>query len=436
MKQAICIFCFIVAMQQSFGQNKTNPESITPSLISIDYVSLEMMQKRFELPYTFDSNGMVRTHFHAFTQSNSLPSQFSNAFVFPQFIDEARKANAYNTLKPENRFGSEFSLEVLASFSPDSIWKSQGLQLRFGYEQQRFIASQYSSDLFHLLFSGNASYAGKTADLGNTDFTSMAYRSFKVGLLQRNKNGMFSLDFGLVQGQNFTQFKIDDAQLYTQEAGSYLDLTWKGNYYQSERESNKLKNQPSLGASISLEARQSYRGKWMFHELVKDLGFVNWNESTKQIQGDTSIRFSGIQFNDILNFDSYASINIGDTLLNKVRKDQIESKYLVSLPTLFRVEAFRLMPKKFTLGAAIQYRYIVGYKPLASLEIGKTFSQLRAIKIGFMLGGYGGFQTNLTCVLINNTDHCLSLGTCFNEGLLSPKKLAGAGFLLNYQIRL
>ena len=48
---------------------------------------------------------------------------------------------------------------------------------------------------------------------------------------------------------------------------------------------------------------KSFRNKWMFHELVKDLGFVNWNESTKHIQGDTSIRFSGIQFNDILNFE-------------------------------------------------------------------------------------------------------------------------------------
>ena len=174
----------------------------------------------------------------------------------------------------------------------------------------------------------------------------------------------------------------------------------------------------------------------MLHELIKDLGFVNWNESTKHIQADTSIRFSGIQFNDILNLDSYANITIGDTLLNKVFKDQVESKYLVSLPTLFRIEAFRLMRKNFTLGTAIQYRYIVGYKPLASIEIGKTFSQLRAVKIGFMLGGYGAFQTNLTCVLVNNSDHYLSLGTCFNEGLLNPKKLAGVGFQLNYQIRL
>jgi len=436
MKQAILFLCFIITMQQLSGQSKITPDSISPSILLIDYVSLEMMQKRFELPYTFDSNGMVRTHFHAFTQSNSLPTQFSNSFVFPKFIDESRKENAYNTLKSENRFGAEFSLDVLASFSPDSIWKSQGLQLRIGYEQQRYIASQYSSDLFRLLFSGNASFAGKTADFGNTDFTSMAYRTFKVGMMQRNKNGMFSVDFGLVQGQNFTQINFDEAQLYTQEAGSYLDLTWKGNFYQSERESNKLSNQPSLGASISLEARQSFRSKWMFRELVKDLGFVNWTESTKHIQGDTSIRFSGIQFNDILNFDQYASINIGDTLLNKVRKNEVEGKYLVSLPTLFRMEAFRLMPKKFTLGAAIQYRYIVGYKPLASIEIGKTFSQLRIVKIGFLFGGYGGFQTNLTCVLINNSEHCLSLGSCFNEGLLSPKKLAGAGFQLNYQIRL
>jgi hypothetical protein len=436
MKQAIRFLCFIITMQQLSGQNKITPKSISPSKISIDYVSLEMIQKHYELPYTFDSNGMVRTHFHAFTQSNSLPTQFSNAFVFPQFIDDSIKANAYNTLKPENRFGAEMSIDVLASFSPDSIWKSQGLQLRIGYEQQLFVAAKYSSDLFRLFFGGNASFAGNTADFGNTDFTSMAYRTFKVGMMQRNKNGMFSVDLGLIQGQNFTQIKLEDAQLFTQEAGGYLDLTWKGNYYQSERESNKFRNQPSLGASISIEARQSFRGKWMFHELVKDLGFVNWNESTKHIQGDTSIRFNGIQFNDILNFEQYSFINIGDTLQNKVLKNKSEGKYLVSLPTLFRFDAFRLMPKKFTLGAGIQYRYISGYKPLASIEIGKTFSHLRAVKIGFMLGGYGAFQTNLTCVLINNTDHCLSLGTCFNEGLFSPKKLAGAGFQLNYQIRL
>jgi hypothetical protein len=436
MKQAIRFLCFIIAMQQLSGQNNIKPYSIYPDVILIDYVSLEMMQKRFESPYTFNSNGMVKTHFHAFTQSNSLPTQFSNAFVFPKFINESLKENAYNLLKPQNRFGSEMSLEVLASFSPDSIWKSQGLQLRIGYEQQRFLALQYSSDLFRLIFSGNASYAGKIADFGNTDFTSMAYQTFKVGILQRNKNSMYSVDLGLVKGQNLTQINFDEARLYTQEAGSFLDLSWKGNYYQSESESNKQLNKASLGASISIEARQSFRGKWMFHELIKDLGFVNWNESTKHIQADTSIRFSGIQFNDILNLDSYANINIGDTLLNKVLKDQAESKHIVSLPTVFRIEAFRLMRKNFTVGTAIQYRYIVGYKPLASIEIGKTFSQLKAVKIGFMLGGYGAFQTNLTCVLVNNSDHYLSLGTCFNEGLLSPKKLAGAGFQLNYQIRL
>ena len=138
----------------------------------------------------------------------------------------------------------------------------------------------------------------------------------------------------------------------------------------------------------------------------------------------------------LLNIDSYASINIGDTLLNKVRKDQIESKYLVSLPTLFRFEASRFMPNHFTLGAAIQYRYIVGYKPMAAIEIGKTFSQFRALKIGFMYGGYGAFQSNVNCVLINNSSQSLSIGTMFNEGFFSSKNLTGAGIQVQYQIRL
>lgn len=436
MKQVICIFCFILVMQQLSGQNKITPVSIYPDVILIGDVSLEMMQKRFELPYTFGSNGMVRTHFHAFTQSNSLPTQFSNAFINPKFIDEGMKTNAFSKLKAENRFGAEINVEVSAAFSPDSTWESQGLQLNFGFEQQRFIGSKFNSDLFQLLFSGNASFAGKTADFGNTSFISIAYQTFHVGILQRKKNSMYSVNLGLVNGQNFTQIDFDEAQLFTQEDGSYLDLTWKGNYYQSERESNKLSKQPSLGASINIEARQSYRGKWMFHELVKDLGFVNWNESTKYFQGDTSIRFSGIQFNDLLNFDSYATVNIGDTLLNKVRKDQIESSYLVSLPTLLRLEAFRLLPKNFSIGASFQYRYIVGYNPLTAIEFGKTFSKMKAIKIGLMYGGYGTFQSNFNCVLINNSNQSLSLGTIFNEGFFSSKNLSGAGIHIQYQIRL
>ncbi|HPH83664.1 MAG TPA: hypothetical protein PL185_13885, partial [Flavobacteriales bacterium] len=121
-----------------------------------DQIELEKLHHYLGEPYTFDSNGTVRVSAYAFSQSNCIPTEFSNAFIFPKFIDEQMKEAAYKRLKDNNSFGAELSFSAMASFSPDSIWKSQGLQFRIGIEQKTLVSAEFSKDLFHVLFGGNA----------------------------------------------------------------------------------------------------------------------------------------------------------------------------------------------------------------------------------------------------------------------------------------
>jgi hypothetical protein len=436
---------FLALLFCSASIKAQSPERIIPrATIPVpvrpyDLISIEQLNHYFDQPYTFDSNGTFQVKSSAFSQSTAIPAQFSNAFLFPKYITEEMKTAAYDRLKDQNRFGSELNVGVMASFSPDSIWKSQGLQFRVGFEQKNIIASSFSKDLFHVLFSGNASYAGETANFDQSSFTSLGYQSFKLGILQRAQHSMFSVDVGLVHGINLSEIHLNSASLYTQPDGSYLDLNWKGSYMQTGRVSNQWKNTPSMGASIDLDIRKQFGSRMILHGSIKDLGFINWNESSTQIKSDTAFRFSGLQFFDVLNLGKDATITIGDSLLNKLKSNELNAAEMRALPALFKVEASRLysIKNKFiTLNTAIQYRMIKGYQPLYSVEVGYVIKSFNSIKLNLMYGGYGGFQTGINYTFLHYKEQRLTIGTYFNEGFLNSKQLSGAGLQLHYQHRL
>lgn len=399
-------------------------------------IELEKLQHYLGEPYTFDSNGTFRVSAYAFSQSNCIPTEFSNAFIFPKFIDEPMKEAAYKRLKDNNSFGAELSFSAMASFSPDSIWKSQGLQFRIGMEQKTMVSAEFSKDLFHVLFGGNAAYAGMKAELGNSAFLSTGYQSLKIGVLQRNKHSMMSVDLGLVHGINLTQLNLNRASLYTQEIGLYLDLDWQGSFLQTGRISNQFKNTPSMGASIDFDYRQQFGNRTVLQVKVNDLGFINWNSSTSEVKSDTAFRFTGLQFQDLLNLDKNATITVGDSLFDKIRGDEVKTSQLLSLPTLFKVGVSRLLNPHYTLDASIQYRYIPGYQPLYTIEASRLFGYYRSVKLGLMYGGYGGFQTSLNVQVFNTLIHSLSIGTRMNEGFINTGSWSGAGIQFSYQHRL
>ena len=416
----------------SFAQE--TPLLERPTFVEIiPHTTLENLMKQSDEPLVFYNGSALKINASVFTQSTAIPAEFSNAFIFPSFISEEKKTAAYDRLQQDNRFGAELQASAMVTFALDSIWKAERKHLRIGYSQQSIFAADFSKDLFHLIFSGNASYAGKEADLNNSRYTSMGYQSFTVGFMQRNDYSMFAVDLGVVRGINYTQIELQQASVFTQAEGNYLDLNWNGSYHQTGRVSNQWKNQPSMGASIHLEARQSFKGKWILHEQIQDLGFIHWNASSTEVKADTAFRFTGLQFFDILNLDKNATLSVGDSLLDKLRGPDITTSHMIALPTLFRLELTRILPKRFTAGISVQYRMIHSYMPLTALNLSKGFGNARSIHLSLKYGGYGEFQTSMRAVVFNMKSHSLSIGTYFNEGFLSPQKLSGTGIQIQYQ---
>jgi len=409
---------------------KTPDLLIAQDSLSINSNSISDILTRTDQPHVYDNKGVIRLWANAYSQGNSVPSEFINAFIFPDFITEDMKSNAFSNLKNQNRFGAEFNRGVELGFAPDSIWRSEGKQLTFRYKNSTLFGTSFGKDIFKLIFNGNKQFQGATAILDDTRLQSISFETLEFGFLKTNYNSLFSVHIGLVKGNAFSSVDLRNGSLYTSPNGDLIDLAWQGDYMQSSG-GNRLKDNPSVGASLSLNFIQKLNDKWIFKESLQDLGFVVWSSSTRTSKIDTSFSFTGIQLGSLLDI-SDSTIVLGDSLENKVLGNDIRQTSMIALPTLITFDVVRILKNRITLGAGIKYRYMPGFIPLTEANISKGFGKNRSIKFTLAYGGFGQLQSGLSAVVFSNHHHSLRIGTVFNEGFISPSSLSGAGIQIHY----
>lgn len=409
------------------SQNAVISETTIPAIKP----NLHQRIASIDQPKLYNETAGFNFYMSGYTQGNSVPSSFSNLFLFPGFIDSEVKNNAYDKLKTVNRFGAELTYGVDVILTPDSTWKANGQHFVVAYRSQSNLGSEFGPDAFRLVFGGNSSYAGKSATLDNTNLYAINYNVFELGYQVHHENSLMTFRLGAVKGNAFTSLDIEQSSLYTEIDGSYLDFGFNGDYVNSNRTSNQFRASPSMGVSISAEFIQSCREKWIFKESIQDLGFINWNNSTTTINRDTSFRFSGIDLGSILSVND-STLLLGDSLQRRFLGDEVRQTYMEALPLRIQLEAIRLFRNNWLGSMGLTYRRIPGYTPLITGAVGKTFDSGRSIRLSLMYGGFGGFQTGLRVVAFSNQRHFLSFGTLFNEGFLMPKSRSGAGIQISY----
>lgn len=382
------------------------------------------------LPYLYENKGLIRIWANAYTQSNSVPIEFSNAFIFPDFISEQMKTSAYERLKEKNRFGGEFNRGVELTFSPDSTWKSEGKFLSFRYKSSTLFGAEFGEDLFKLIFSGNKQFQNASASLSETQLLFNAFETFEIGFLKTGSKSISSFSFGLVKGNQYTSINLDEGSLFTSQNGDYLDLSWDGNYVQSSG-GNKLNNNPSVGASLNLKFVQQLGSKWILRESIEDFGFTVFNSNTRTAKMDTAFRFTGIQLGSLFDI-SDSTIIVGDTLEQKILGNDVRQTQMIALPVDIQVGLTRLFNHRLSVGLNVRYRYIPGFIPLTEASVSKSFGKNRSVRLMLSYGGFGGIQSGVSAVVFSNHHHSLRIGSFFNEGFISPRKLSGAGLQLNY----
>ena len=108
--------------------------------------------------------------------SNVMNSEMLNKFVFGGKIDKTIKNDAYNNLSNNNRLGGDLEYHLNVAIPFDTLVGKTNVSLILGLSQKEHADSKFSSDLFRFTFDGNKQFAGKTIDIGNTDFNYFKYQ--------------------------------------------------------------------------------------------------------------------------------------------------------------------------------------------------------------------------------------------------------------------
>ena len=377
------------------------------------------------------------------SNSNAVTTAFTTAFLNPIFIDETLKETSYKRLVDANRFGLEFSYDAAVSFFPDSSWRANRHALQISYKQDNFIAAAFTADVFRLFFGGNAAYADKTAELGKSAFYNLRSRSIYIDYKKVLKGSAFSFGLGVVQGNNLIDTRINAGSLFTEADGNFLDLQWKGKALIAN---NAQGVSPGFAARMSAGTSFGRWKRWFINFKAEDIGFINWNSGSTLINADTSVRFTGLQFNDLFNTE-WGTVQPADSLRRIFTGSTITGSEMAALPWLVNASLSYSggTNANYMVVLDARYRNLPGMKPLLGLSFyTKLFENLHTFeplstrltgKIGFCLGGFGRFNSQLGANW-EGKNQIIRAELSAIEGLIAPRKLSGTGFMLNYILKL
>jgi hypothetical protein len=448
MKKIVFSFLLIGAsFASSLGQSNEATDTVKiRNTIMITPQLPEIINLVYFHPYDYFTpynKAIVELYAKGSSNSNGIPSSFSNAFVNPKFIDNELKSKAYDRLNGMGRFGLELDFGVEAVVSPDSTWYQSQQALTFSAGRQLVYGAEFSEDLLRTVFSGNAAYADQTANFDNSKLYAIGYQYFKIGYrkqLSKDRFGFFT-NFGFARGLNHTDIQLNSGSLYTEPSGQWLDLAWNGSYFTSTRSSNRLGESPSNGYLMDLGFYKflDQKYQWKLSASVKDLGFITWNAQSDNFKRDTSFRFTGLQFYDVLNYDD-TTLVVGDSLLNRLRGAEEKASEMKLLPFQLQAELRYLADPKtgrLLLTAGARYRRIPGMRVEYSLRGNYRLINTKPLylNLGFTYGGFGNLNSNVGLEYKPNR-HRIQIGTMYNEGFLSSKSLSGNGIYFSYMILL
>lgn len=439
----VCLYSFGLIAQNpaASSSTKTNTRTDIPvDAIQITKIRLLRNPSAVSLPM---NHANLEFFGHYLSNSNAVTTAFSNAFINPIFIDETLKETSYKRLGDANRFGLDFLYGVAATFYPDSSWRANQHALQISYRQDNFIAAAFTEDVFRLFFGGNAAYADKTADLGNSAFYNLRNRSIYIDYKKRLKGSAFSFGLGVVQGNNLIETRISDGSLFTEADGNFLDLQWKG---KALIVNNSQGVSPGFAARMSAGTSFGKFKRWFINFKAEDVGFINWNSGTTLINADTAVRFTGLQFNDLFNTE-WGTVQPADSLRRIFTGSTVTGSEMAALPWLVNAtlsySGGNNANYMFVLDA--RYRNLPGMKPLVGLNFHKklfehqhTFEQLSTrltSNVGFCFGGFGRLNSQLG-VSWEGKNQIIRAELSAFEGLIVPTKLSGTGFTLNYILKL
>ena len=369
----------------------------------------------------WDKGYSVATFGRYQASTNAITSNLVWNVYQGNFIERKLRESVSRKHTNRNRIGADLEYGIYAKHITDS---TKGIGWFINVADKTHANAKYPKGLFDILMFGNAQYAGVSVELSPTEFNLLLYSQFEVGVLKTiyKEKGKWNLGFGvsLLAGKRNLQLKIDQADLFTQEDGEYLDGEVRGSIRSSSLSSSQYfdLNGGGLGGSIHIGYESS---KFGIRFEADEFGFINWTRHLKSSDLDSVFRFEGV---DVSLFSSsgngFSSINL-DTMVDGFATQQAAIPYTSILPARIGFEGhYVLNTKGWQLYAGVQYRIAPSYIPYAYIGTNSPLGKGFFIDGRFAFGGFGSWHIGLELRKKFADKAKITLGTRNLEGYVLP----------------
>lgn len=367
--------------------------------------------------------------------SNLASNQFLNKFIIGGEIKREDKDNLYKNLSNRNKVGGDFNLKMQAEIPIDTLFGKTNFTLVFGIEQTEHFDAQLSNDLVKLIFDGNKQFAGKYANLGKTNFNYFNYQQINVGFINykksNDKSAKEGVIFSIIKAQEHKAVKIPEGSLFTEQLGNELVFDLNYIYNGSDTANTGLKAFNGFGISTDLFTEFNLKNGGKIAVNIDDLGFIQWNKKSIQIETDSTIKFDGVEIDNIFDMnDSLISSFSRDSLLEYISTKKEKNAYAIALPTSFNISYLHTFNDKLRATIGVRYKILANYFPLIYTTIQYHVTNSFVAQGNLVYGGYGKFNFGVTLAKQFKNKYQIIIGTEHLGAYLIPSyTYSNNGFL-------
>ncbi len=374
MKKHISILFFFILCFNSWGQNTTKW-----------LYELEAPVLSFESSY--------------FIGSPTIDNPFIKSYFDGIYIGNLMKNTTFKNLKSDNIFGAhnDFKLNYVMPIDKGG----STVACYFSLENKNLIDIQFNDALFKLFFAGNKQFAGDTIILKNNVLNYVGFTQLKGGIVKQYDSKRFQHTFmgilALNIGNNYNQFKINNARLYTDTEGTYIDIEADMLLRMIKNNTgSKIKIFNGLGCSADLYYNFKCDKGNNFTFALTDIGFIKWfQQHASTIQKDTAFLFEGIEIKDILDIEGSTSNMNKDSIKEAFNNMKNKNSFISFLPTTLRLYFYHEFSKRIELGAGFKHILSFAHKPYYFIDAKLYVLPQFMVSPTLSYGGYAGFNAGL-----------------------------------------
>lgn len=358
--------------------------------------------------------------------SNGMNNALINKLVWGGYIDDEDKKSSAKYLKGRNNLGVNLSYDVSAFLKG-----GKKFDLLVEAKNQEILNATYTDDFYNLMFYGNKSYRGRTANLAGSNVNALRFQEIKFGAILHHFDSVakIGMSVSFLKGEQLFYLKANkNASLFTSGDGSEIILNSNFNMALSDTNHKNLTSFNGIGASADIYFETPYKSKVGKKSVLivnaNNIGFIHWRNNSVQYSSDSTFRFSGYRINSI--------VDLKDSTLNRINSDSAllsltnarREPFNVNIPTnLVIINKIYFGRQNFCLSTGFRQIFNANYIPYVFIE-----PEYRYKKMLFAFHtGYGGYvRLNVgASVTVNLKGWYIRLGSNSLQGYVLPKQTTG-----------